>query len=283
MDKIEHFALERIPPQSLNLRLARNPIGMQHDSQWRVDKLNPVDDLLICISGGGRYIINDKDVHLTEGEALLIPRYTRFRGRHDGSNGDFIGVAQHFTLELFETGDLIEKMSLKKKVGLKNWEKLRPFVELYRENSRTIATTLPQHHQFMVLLLAFLETAFMGWRDEPDAPKPQDNLSLQIMMVATNLSADPLGGGLEDALADIPYNQDYFKRAFRNRLGFTPQKFRELKRMEFAIHRLASGLTVKQVALELGYSDPYFFSRQFKRHIGASPSRYRAKYRRPVA
>jgi transcriptional regulator GlxA family with amidase domain len=31
------------------------------------------------------------------------------------------------------------------------------------------------------------------------------------------------------------------------------------------------------VAAELGFADPYFFSRTFKRHIGASPLKYRAK------
>jgi AraC-like DNA-binding protein len=57
----------------------------------------------------------------------------------------------------------------------------------------------------------------------------------------------------------------------------TPQKYRELKRMEFAVSRLGQGHSVKQVAGELGYSDPYFFSRMFKRYIGSSPSSYRLR------
>ncbi|MEM9522898.1 MAG: helix-turn-helix domain-containing protein [Pseudomonadota bacterium] len=47
---------------------------------------------------------------------------------------------------------------------------------------------------------------------------------------------------------------------------------REFKRMQFAANRLGMGLSVKAVASELGYSDPYFFSGMFKRHLGASPS-----------
>ena len=34
---------------------------------------------------------------------------------------------------------------------------------------------------------------------------------------------------------------------------------------------------VKRVTAELGYSDPYFFSRMFKRYIGSSPSSYRLR------
>ncbi|SMX45988.1 helix-turn-helix domain-containing protein [Actibacterium lipolyticum] len=277
MDEIEHFPLTRIPMQSLTLRLARSPIRMRHGASWKIDKLNPVHDLVICLTGGGSYMIGDDPVDISPGEALLIPAYTRFRGRHNGGEELYTGIAQHFSLELFKTGDIINQLSLRNKVRLSNWDALRPFIELYSENSPRTATTLPQHHQFMVLLLAYLQDAFIGWDEAPDTPKPQDQLSRQIMLVAARLSSDPLGAGVDETLADIPYNLDYFRRAFRDRIGLTPQKFRELKRMEFAIHRLDSGLTVKQVAIELGYSDPYFFSRQFKRHIGASPSRYRAR------
>ena len=103
---------------------------------------------------------------------------------------------------------------------------------------------------------------------------------MQIMLVASRLSTDPLGNVAEEVLAAVPYNADYFRRAFRDRIGVTPQKFRESKRMEFAIHRLQMGATVKTVAAELGFRDPYFFSRQFKRHVGASPSHYRARRNR---
>ena len=38
-----------------------------------------------------------------------------------------------------------------------------------------------------------------------------------------------------------------------------------------------SMIFVKRVAAELGYSDPNFFSRMFKRYIGSSPSSYRLR------
>jgi AraC family transcriptional regulator, transcriptional activator of pobA len=38
-------------------------------------------------------------------------------------------------------------------------------------------------------------------------------------------------------------------------------------------------LTVQQVALRVGYDDPLYFSRAFKRHFGDSPVAYRAQSR----
>jgi AraC family transcriptional activator of pobA len=40
-----------------------------------------------------------------------------------------------------------------------------------------------------------------------------------------------------------------------------------------------TGLTVQQVALRVGYDDPLYFSRAFKRHFGDSPMAYRARSR----
>jgi AraC-like DNA-binding protein len=279
MDKNEHTPLSLIPMKSLSLRLARSAIKMKHDKHWKIDKLNPTHDLIISLQGIGVYQMDGRSdtFELHPGQAFLIPAHTRFRGEHWGGDQDYIGVAQHFSLDLFGSGDLVRQMVLRDPVTLKHWSDLAPMVRMYREISPFGYTTLAQHHQFMVILLAYLEAAFVDWRTEHEELESQDQLSIQIMMVASRLAADPLGAGLEEALRDVPYNQEYFRRAFRDRLGQTPQKFRELKRMEFAANRLGKGVTVKAVAAELGYSDPYFFSRMFKRYMGTSPSSYREK------
>lgn len=277
-DAPRNHELSHIPMRSLSLRLARSTIKMRHDSRWRIDKVNPVHDLIVCLSGTGIYQVGEdpEPIAIAPGDALLVPAYTRFRGRSGGA-ALFTGIAQHFTLELFGRGDLIAQMSLSRSIHLPNWPVLLPLVRHYRETSPFGSTTLAQHHQFMVVLLAFLDASFSGWKTEAETPASRDHLSVQIMRVATRLSADPLGSGVEEALRDLPYNPDYFRRAFKERIGHTPRKFREMKRMEFAASRLGMGMSVNAVAAELGFSDPYFFSRMFKRHLGVAPSRYKGR------
>lgn len=41
--------------------------------------------------------------------------------------------------------------------------------------------------------------------------------------------------------------------------------------MERAMHFLEGGLSVAAAAAEVGYADPYYFSRMFKRTLGLSP------------
>lgn len=278
MDFIVENPFERIPIHALSLHMARTPIRMSHSKSWKIEKANPNHDLVICLSGSGDYQIKDEVFTLKAGEAMLIPARTRFKGKHSSRDDQYRGIAQHFSLELFDRGDLISQMRLHTKVKLKNWDALNPLVKLYRDSCDLSATTLTQHHQFMVFLLAFFDSAFIEWRENSGLLESQDQLSLQIMLLASKLSSNSNSAdALEYAMNEVPYNHDYFRRAFRDRIGMTPQKYFELKRMEYAVHQLGRGATVKNIAAELGYSDPYFFSRMFKKYIGASPSNYKIR------
>lgn len=79
-------------------------------------------------------------------------------------------------------------------------------------------------------------------------------------------------------LADAAgYSADHFTRVFTQVLGVPPTKFIVQQRIARAQQLLReTALSVTQVADTLGYSDVYFFSRQFKQITGRSPSGYRA-------
>ena len=47
------------------------------------------------------------------------------------------------------------------------------------------------------------------------------------------------------------------------------------KRMEKAVELLKNGRIVRECAFELGYFDEFHFSRDFKRHFGCPPSRFK--------
>ena len=80
-----------------------------------------------------------------------------------------------------------------------------------------------------------------------------------------------------DKLTLSPSNADkLFVKAF----GTTPVSFRTHLRMARARELLVtSRLNVKQVAKRVGYTDPLYFSRAFRRHFGMSPSRLIADFR----
>ncbi|MFH5776005.1 AraC family transcriptional regulator [Paracoccus sp. NGMCC 1.201697] len=272
MDEIEGGILAAIPPSALSLTLTRAAIRMEHSTTWAIDKINPVDDLILCLEGRGIYRIEDETRIMEPGDAMLIRRGQRFQGRNEGP-GTYRGVAQHFTLDIYGRHDLIGQMDLHPRLRLSRWSLLEPMARHYRQSAPPESVTLGQHHLFMVLLIAFIEDAFIGWRDSATyLPEGAHALDLAVMKAATMISANPIDPGIAvRAVEAAPYNPDYFLREFQRRVGRTPRKYQEYRRMERAMHHLESGLSVAATAAEIGYSDPYYFSRMFKRTLGLSP------------
>ncbi|HEV7310002.1 helix-turn-helix transcriptional regulator [Ensifer sp.] len=280
MDEIEGGILSAIPPTALTLNLTRAAIRMEHSHTWRIDKSNEVDDLVICLEGRGHYLIDGEAVIMEPGDAMLILRGQRFVGWNEGRE-TYLGVAQHFTLDIYGRHNLIAQMDLKPKLRLTRWPLLEPLVRHYRQSAPPSSVTLGQHHLFMVLLIAFIEDAFIGWRDHATyQPEGADAIDLAVMKAATMISANPLDPEIATRAVDAsPYNRDYFLREFQKRVTRTPRKYQELKRMERAMHFLEAGLSVAAAAMEVGYSDPYYFSRMFKRTLGLSPRDHLNKVR----
>jgi transcriptional regulator GlxA family with amidase domain len=70
-----------------------------------------------------------------------------------------------------------------------------------------------------------------------------------------------------------------FMRRFRAATGFAPMDYVQTLRIEEAKQLLeTTGMPVDQVAIEVGYEDPNFFRRLFKRRVGVTPARYRQRF-----
>jgi transcriptional regulator GlxA family with amidase domain len=70
-----------------------------------------------------------------------------------------------------------------------------------------------------------------------------------------------------------------FKRRFRAATGYTPIDYLQTLRTEEAKQLLeSSAMPVDDVGAAVGYEDPTFFRRLFKRSTGVTPSRYRQRF-----
>ncbi len=73
------------------------------------------------------------------------------------------------------------------------------------------------------------------------------------------------------------WGYEHFRKVFTERMGITPHQYRIRRRLDAACQMLlAPGMTVARVADAIGYSSPYEFSAQFRKHIGIPPSRFRS-------
>lgn len=68
------------------------------------------------------------------------------------------------------------------------------------------------------------------------------------------------------------------QKSFFRHVGLTPTAFITTRRLERAAGLLArdDGMTITDIAFDVGFSDSAFFTRCFRRHFGVSPSQWRS-------
>jgi transcriptional regulator GlxA family with amidase domain len=72
-----------------------------------------------------------------------------------------------------------------------------------------------------------------------------------------------------------------FSRRFRKATGYGPVAYVQALRIEEAKQMLeTTDEATDVIALAVGYADPPFFRRLFKRHVGVTPARYRQRFAR---
>ena len=73
-----------------------------------------------------------------------------------------------------------------------------------------------------------------------------------------------------------------FKRRFKDATGFAPIDYVQRLRIEDAKRRLErTGAAIDEISWQVGYEDPAFFRRLFKRITGVTPASYRRRFQVP--
>ena len=128
--------------------------------------------------------------------------------------------------------------------------------------------------QFAVLLHRALRSIGRGGR----TPRgPADDRAGRIAG-AMAMIRDGLGCGLtvRDLARHSAMSESGFSHTFKAVAGIPPRRYAIQARIARARELLeTTGLSVKEIAAQLGYDDPHYFSRCFRRHTGRTPSAVR--------
>jgi len=85
---------------------------------------------------------------------------------------------------------------------------------------------------------------------------------------------------LQQIANEASYSPTYFTTLFRKETNYSPLSYfthlKILKACEFLDY---TRMKVKEISFQLGYSDPYYFTRDFKKKMGMSPRQYRNRIR----
>jgi AraC-like DNA-binding protein len=151
-------------------------------------------------------------------------------------------------------------------------------VEQLFETAATLARIKPPGFTVRLGLLAAEILALLRWgpRSRQSAPQRIDTLISESQALLAGDLAGKLS--LEQIARKLGLGYSYFRRKFKAQTGFSPKQYR----MEMRHHRaknllLNSGLTVKEISEQLGYSSPFHLSQEFSRLAGVSPQAWRRR------
>jgi len=111
-------------------------------------------------------------------------------------------------------------------------------------------------------------------------PYESRNYSPEIMHAIDYLKSAPLNAkpSIDDLAKASTLSIETFRKRFRAETGEAPLQY--MLRYKIAKAKELIGnkeLTIKQIAYETGFKDPYYFSRLFKRYENVSPMSFRKK------
>lgn len=226
--------------------------------------------MVIAVSEGEVwYEIENREYHLIPGKILFVPEFMPFLfhsgKRHHkfvleikGSHLTSILSALHLEKEhlldvpefenvlkkIAEIGNAIDTQSQEEFVSVmgKSYE-LLSLLAVLRLEERPVFSLLPR-------ILAFLEHDF------------ERKITISDLEKHTGI------------------NKATLIRLVKKHTGMTPMQYRIARKMERAVYFLqVSGMTVKEIAYQLGYCSQFYFAEEFKRVMGRSPTGYRAYQR----
>lgn len=95
-------------------------------------------------------------------------------------------------------------------------------------------------------------------------------------LIAENISYQHMS--VKWLASQLYINENYLSRLFKSETGLSLNRYITKQRMQSAKNYLDQGCTnLQQVSSTVGFSDPFYFSKCFKKEYGVAPSKYLQK------
>ncbi|MEN2416275.1 AraC family transcriptional regulator [Flavobacterium mesophilum] len=234
------------------------------------------DNIFIyCTRGKGWYKIKNQRFEVGINDFFIIPATTEEMSYGADENDPWTIYWVHFSgndMENFNKGFNIglydgPQQIIYNEKGIELWLSMYQNLEMGYSKENITKANLCLYH----FISSFL------YPDKNLSEKKQeekDLISSTIAFMRTKLTEKLT---LEDLALTNQLSASHFSSLFRKGTGMSPlDYFIHLKLQKACLLLLTTEMRVKDIASELGYEDPYYFSRLFKKYINTSPLQYRS-------
>ena len=219
--------------------------------------------LIYILSGHFEAVYDGVNYRLTEGFVLYPPnvpnRYTDFE--------DTGRIYLHFTG--YDIEDILKDAKLECGV---HQTAFSPIIQnmlsrLIAEHSKNESVSLEKG--------LLLYTLYALSKQQNNLRLPDDDVQDAITYITTHFSDEI---HIDDLALSCKLSSSHFMHLFKAQTGFSPLAYQKMLRIESAKSALSTTkLSISQISEQVGYADPLYFSRIFKKSTGMSPREYREK------
>lgn len=244
---------------------------------WR--RRGTTDWLLIAtLSGAGRFGYEGGGITTVPGDLVLLRPHTRHDYGVAPEPGEWELLWTHFHPRLDWTPwlDWPEEAPGLMRLFLSD-HALRCRVFDRFQEAHQLATGALRHRQ--TLAMNALE-ALLLWCDTQNPRSAQADIDPRVQEAMTYLCrhlAEQVC--LEDLAPACGLSPSRLAHLFRRQVGLAPQQYLEGQRLQRARQLLElTPRPINQIAAEVGFENPFYFTLRFKRRTGLSPRDYRKKH-----
>ncbi|TKC08526.1 AraC family transcriptional regulator [Pedobacter frigoris] len=242
---------------------------------YRERKKGCDDNILIyCLSGKGWYMIGNKKYTVGPNQFIHLPATSEYMLYGADEEDPWTIYWVHYSGKDMATFN--KSLSIKEKNGPVNitfnekaigiWDNMYQSLEMGYSKDNLCNANLCLYH--------FLATFFYPEKHLKSAGERQpDVINSTIHYMRSNLQKRI---NIDEFAALNHLSASYFSSLFRKATGMPPGDYFIQLKMQKACQMLYDpGFKIKEVAYSIGYDDPHYFSRIFKKLMGISPEQYR--------
>ncbi len=250
-------------------------ILVKRETLWSENIKLENHELIFCTKGGGILQIANDMVPFIQNQYCIIPEGFTFRiqtGDSDPSvfySCKFRGekskiMEKDFTVvrDLIPSGNNMVA------------NRIMLFDELFNNLTKGFYNA---NYKYINLTFGHLLATFLYASKTSDDFLEEQNpgITRAIQFMEQNLDKKLILNEISD---EAGYSPSYLTTLFRKKTGYSPLSyFSHLKITKSCEYLDYSKLKIKEISFMMGYSDPYYFSKDFQKKIGLSPRNYRKR------
>ncbi|MGF1684658.1 helix-turn-helix transcriptional regulator [Photobacterium makurazakiensis] len=151
-----------------------------------------------------------------------------------------------------------------------------PIMEAIVTDLKQRRITVPETEEDQRLVKVLLDQVYKAKEHEQFLPNTNDKLLKPILK---DLELNPTTEkSLKEWAEELHTTERTLARHCQDKLGMSFTEWRQRRKFVYSLHLLRKGLSVKEIALTLGYHQASPFITLFKRHAHCTPEQYRQKF-----